>query len=365
MNDGGWSGTGRPFSSTLIACALLAVWSAGCEGPLSNEPGLVVADRIDWSVLGRASDDAPWPGARVLDTQGVDVGDVRWRPGGRGLALIPVLGTKTQRAQLDGTPVECLPVLDERGQHSVRPAWRATGGEGGDWLQDGDAIVAGSSSTTIPVVVTDMRVGVGADSSRVRITTTDVSGVGSDPAVSLVSGRIVSVLDAGRSLGVARPDARPPRSNPMDAPAGGPWLFDRASFEALGVDASAPIRDPSWAPDGSGVVFTIAGAGVFEVDSQGANPRRLLQTPQGADDRSPVVDPDFDRVWFIRRIEGGAPQLWSVPRPGVDGERSSARPEQAADGVRAVRFSPDGAWCALVLERAGGGQVAVAPNPSR
>jgi hypothetical protein len=379
--------SGRPRlarSRALPTILLGGALGAGCVAPVATGPGLVVPERADWSAAGEpwteasgtgesrsgdSPDSWPLPGSRCLASPDIAANGpfraVRWAPDGRRLALV---GTQAadrtrHRAAASDVPLQRVLVIAADGT-ACPPVWQPVGGGGVAWLQDGSSIIAGVSerpqADRLPVLVVDARFGAGAVTERVRVSDWNDAGVGSSPAVCRVSGRIVSVSPDRSRLLVARPDARPPRSNPMEADPAGPWSFD--AEHPLVRDGG--LADPVWAPDGSGVVF-VAGGRLVEVDSVGSRPRSLFgggpETPALFERvRSPVVNPDLDEVWFVHDREIGSGSIVSsVRRDGSGRVREILR--TADDPVAEVRFSPDGAWLAFVC----GGRVGVAPNPGR
>ena len=287
------------------AIALLAaVLVNACAARPDTGPALVATRVPDWSRVGSATAG----GHRSVFLQEA-VSDLAWAPDGSSVVVVFAEGRGGRALSPDGVWV---PVSGVR--HEIA------------WLQDGVEMLTRGSTGTVVIAGESVRLAV---------------GVGDDPAVCRVSGRIVSVSSDGAALVMARPDARAPALNPLDAPLAGPWNFDSG---ALGIPAGTRLRDPVFAPDGSGVVFVAEGVGLFEVDSAGENGCQIVACGPGESFSHPDVAPNLDRVWF--ESSGG---LGVVPRTG-------GAVVLATKG-RLPRFSPNGAWLAYVVDRDAGASL--------
>ena len=123
-------------------------------------------------------------------------------------------------------------------------------------------------------------------------------------------------------------------------------------FEVAGAGDGGPavrsLRDPRWVPDGSGVLYVVAGDGVAEVDSRGERMRWVVRDPKAV---RPVVHPSLTEVWFARD-DAGSSSILRVARAGGGIAR-------VVVPGNAVCFSPDGQFVAVAIA----GAVVVAPTP--
>ena len=182
----------------LLAAGLLLVSCSTVLDPA--RPALVATTAADWSAFGD-SVASPLPGARSVHVSDGDITHMDWSPDGCLLAVcarrgdrsfVVVVGADGERV---AGPLDCGAVVSG----------------GAAWLQEGDALVA----ATLGVVGFD-----GAEFSDPR----PAVGVGLDPAVCRVSGRIVSVSPAR-----GRTDRRPTRrrrTTLQSAAAADRWSLD-------------------------------------------------------------------------------------------------------------------------------------------
>lgn len=131
------------------------------------------------------------------------------------------------------------------------------------------------------------------------------------------------------------------------------WRWRDGHLHELGP-ASRMVRNPSWLPDGSGVVVESsrdAFRDLYRVTEEGAE--RLTHTRTGAFE--PAVHPSGDRVAYVSSDEGN-PELF-VRSLAPDQDRSPRRLTWSKGDDKAPQWSPDGRSIAWVSVRGGVGNV--------
>ena len=133
------------------------------------------------------------------------------------------------------------------------------------------------------------------------------------------------------------------------------WVYDIARDATTRLTfGSGRFTAPVWSPDGRVVVFSSIGAGLWWNRADGAGQpqpltsNKVIQIPGS-------FAPDASRVVYFE--VSGAPQLWTLPIEGPNGQLRAGKPEpflksRFADGFPA--FSPDGRWLAYSSNQSGG-----------
>lgn len=117
--------------------------------------------------------------------------------------------------------------------------------------------------------------------------------------------------------------------------------------------ASARVRSPAWAPDGSWIVFesdTASFRDLYRMRRDGSGLRRLTDNPQGNFD--PAVSPDGAWIAFVSSRDGDA-EIYRMRADGTDVLRLTA----FHTDDWAPRWSPDGRRIAFVSNREGRDRV--------
>ncbi len=109
---------------------------------------------------------------------------------------------------------------------------------------------------------------------------------------------------------------------------------------------------PSFSPDGSSIAFSSSRdgfGGIYLMDADGSNPRRL--SPEGIthDETKPIFSPDGSKIAF--HLTDGVCQIWIMNADGSDRRNiSNSNIHDMASG-----FSPDGASILFSSDRDGNG----------
>jgi Tol biopolymer transport system component len=138
-----------------------------------------------------------------------------------------------------------------------------------------------------------------------------------------------------------------------------------ASLYTVHLDGTGLVRlthtpaydgDPSWAPDGSEILFVSDRAGTSDlwIMSPDGSGQHRLTTSADADDR-PVWSPDSSQIAFSRGREGSNESAIFV----MDADGSRQHRLIAGEG-REPSWSPDGRWIAFVSNRDGHSNLFVA-----
>ncbi len=136
---------------------------------------------------------------------------------------------------------------------------------------------------------------------------------------------------------------------------------------------------PSWTPDSRKILYVRLDErwmdhDVFEIDTDGSNPRLVLSDTDFFDYRQgtafgyPMVSPDGETLLF-RSQRSDWLNYWSMPLPGGEPERVAPAEAEQSEG----QWSPDGRWIAYVeihngthdlrVVSSGGGQPRVLVSP--
>ena len=163
--------------------------------------------------------------------------------------------------------------------------------------------------------------------------TTDL-GPGRDPAVSPDGTQI-----AFRTGNAYRPGGLPTQVGFMQIDGSHAHIINvpaSVGFEPLGAGAA------TWSPDGGRTAFA-AGAGIYIYDGQGVT--RLTQYPgtQGCYDLEPSWAPDGSSLVFAVRCDGGNLGIWSVDINGANRHQLAAPSPGGVIDYRYPSWSPDGA----------------------
>ena len=110
----------------------------------------------------------------------------------------------------------------------------------------------------------------------------------------------------------------------------------------VAADPAANDWGPSWAPDGSHVLFVSNRSGNDEIWSVAldSNATPVQLTDDGAGDWVPVYSPDGSRIAFASD-RTGEPEIWTMARDGSELRNLTDHP-QHFDGQWSVSWSPDG-----------------------
>jgi serine/threonine protein kinase len=118
----------------------------------------------------------------------------------------------------------------------------------------------------------------------------------------------------------------------------------------------------AWSPDGQYVVFSAAGAGIWQARADGATQPQAL-TESKATQRPWSFTPDGKRLAYYEALNS---QIWTVPLEDQGGQLKVGKPEQflkSSSSDRDPTFSSDGRWLAYHSDESGKSEVYVRAFP--
>jgi TolB protein len=112
------------------------------------------------------------------------------------------------------------------------------------------------------------------------------------------------------------------------------------------TSTSVPERNPSWSPDGTGLVYAARTAPgepfrIFVARADGSG-REQLTSQKAGSDTAPVWSPDGTRIAFVSDRDRGFPELYLMNADGTGVKRLTtntlidANPSWSPDGTRVV-----------------------------